>query len=157
MAEAEEKRRERKIKKWWLGNLPKFHEKYHPSRLSWQLNGKESTSSAGETGLIPGLGRSPGEGNGSPSQHSCLENPMDRGACLGGSKSLGSQRVRHNLATKQQRNYPSNPRNLTNPTRKAQNTQRHILIKLLRDKVLRAIRKSHVLWEKTAGFMGGWF
>ena len=66
-----------------------------------------------------------------------------------------SQRVRHNLATKQQRNHPSNPRNLTNPTRKAQNTQRHILIKLLRDKVLRAIRKSHVLWEKTAGFMGG--
>ena len=33
-----------------------------------------------ETGLIPGLGRSPGEGNGNPLQYSCLENPMDRGA-----------------------------------------------------------------------------
>ena len=30
-------------------------------------------------GLIPGLGRSPGEGNGNPLQYSCLENPMDRG------------------------------------------------------------------------------
>ena len=31
-------------------------------------------------GSIPGLGRSPGEGNGNPLQYSCLENPMDRGA-----------------------------------------------------------------------------
>ena len=35
---------------------------------------------AGAMGLIPGLGRSPGEGNGSPLQYSCLENPMNRGA-----------------------------------------------------------------------------
>ena len=33
-----------------------------------------------DTGLIPGSGRSPGEGNGNPLQYSCLENPMDRGA-----------------------------------------------------------------------------
>ena len=33
-----------------------------------------------ETGLIPGLGRSPGEGNGNPLQYSCLGNSMDRGA-----------------------------------------------------------------------------
>ena len=33
-----------------------------------------------DMGLIPGLGRSPGEGHGSPLQYSCLENPMDRGA-----------------------------------------------------------------------------
>ena len=32
-------------------------------------------------GLIPGSGRSPGEGNGNPLQYSCLKNPMDRGAC----------------------------------------------------------------------------
>ena len=32
-----------------------------------------------DTGSIPGLGRSPEEGNGNPLQHSCLENPMDRG------------------------------------------------------------------------------
>ena len=33
----------------------------------------------GDPGLIPGLGRSPEEGNGNPLQYSCLENPMDRG------------------------------------------------------------------------------
>ena len=33
-----------------------------------------------DVGLIPGLGRSPGVGNGNPLQYSCLENPMDRGA-----------------------------------------------------------------------------
>ena len=33
-----------------------------------------------DTGLIPGLGRSPGGGHGSPLQYSCLENPMNRGA-----------------------------------------------------------------------------
>ena len=35
---------------------------------------------AGDVGLIPGLGRAPGEGNGYPLQYSCLENPIDRGA-----------------------------------------------------------------------------
>ena len=39
-----------------------------------------SAYSAGDLGSIPGLGRSPGEGNGNPLQYSCLENPMDRGA-----------------------------------------------------------------------------
>ena len=48
--------------------------------LSWWLSGKESACNARDPGLIPGLGRSPGEGNGTPFQHSCLENPMDRGA-----------------------------------------------------------------------------
>ena len=42
--------------------------------------GKESICNAGDLGLIPGLGRSPGEGNSNPLQYSCLENPMDRGA-----------------------------------------------------------------------------
>ena len=37
-------------------------------------------ASAGDVGLIPGWGRSPGEGNGNPLQYSCLENPMDGGA-----------------------------------------------------------------------------
>ena len=44
------------------------------------LSSKESTCNAGDAGLIPGLGRSPGEGNGNPLQYSCLGNPMDRGA-----------------------------------------------------------------------------
>ena len=43
-------------------------------------DGKESACNSGDTGSIPGLGRSPGEGNGNPLQHSCLENSMDRGA-----------------------------------------------------------------------------
>ena len=42
--------------------------------------GKESACSAGDPGSIPGLGRSPGEGNGYPLQYSCLENSKDRGA-----------------------------------------------------------------------------
>ena len=42
--------------------------------------GKESACNAGDPGSIPGLGRSPGEGNGNPLQYSCLGNPMDRGA-----------------------------------------------------------------------------
>ena len=43
-------------------------------------DGKESACHAGDLGLIPGLGRSPGGGHGNPLQYSCLENPMDRGA-----------------------------------------------------------------------------
>jgi len=43
-------------------------------------DGKESACSSGDLGLIPVSGRSPGEGNGNPLQHSCLENSMDRGA-----------------------------------------------------------------------------
>lgn len=41
---------------------------------------KASARSAGDLGLIPALGRSPGEDNGNPLQHSCLENPTDRAA-----------------------------------------------------------------------------
>ena len=40
---------------------------------------KASAYNVGDPGSIPGLGRSPGEGNGNPLQYSCLENPMDRG------------------------------------------------------------------------------
>ena len=43
-------------------------------------DGKESACNAGDLGLLPGLGRSPGGGHGNPHQYSCLENPMDRGA-----------------------------------------------------------------------------
>ena len=41
---------------------------------------KTLSANAGDTGSIPGLGRSPGGGNGNPIQYSCLGNPMDRGA-----------------------------------------------------------------------------
>ena len=43
-------------------------------------DGEESACSAGDPGSIPGLGRSPGEGNGNPLQYSCQENPVDGGA-----------------------------------------------------------------------------
>ena len=43
-------------------------------------DGKASACNAGVQGSIPGSGRSPGEGNGNPLQHSCLENPLDGGA-----------------------------------------------------------------------------
>ena len=42
---------------------------------------KNQPDNAGDLGSMPGWGRSPGEGNDNPLQYSCLENPMDRGAC----------------------------------------------------------------------------
>ena len=51
--------------------------------LPWWRNAEESNCSegaAGDAGSIPGLGGSPGEGNGNPPQYSYLENPTDRGA-----------------------------------------------------------------------------
>ena len=51
-----------KILPWWLKTL------------------KKPACNAGDMGLIPGSGRSPGEGNGNPLQYSCLENSMDRGS-----------------------------------------------------------------------------
>ena len=43
-------------------------------------HGKESTCNAGNLPSVSGLGRSPGEGNGSPLEYACLENSVDRGA-----------------------------------------------------------------------------
>ena len=59
---------------------------------------KESAYNAGNPGLIPGLGRSPGEGNGNPLQYSCLEKLMD--CSLSGSSVHRIARVRHDLAAK---------------------------------------------------------
>jgi len=50
------------------------------SLLPQWLSSKESTCNVGDAVLIPGSGRSPGEGNGNPLQYSCLENSIDRGA-----------------------------------------------------------------------------
>ena len=63
----------------WLICLPWLEGKL--SGFPGSLDGKESTCNAGDPGSIPGLGRSPGEGNGNPIQYSYLDNPMDRGAC----------------------------------------------------------------------------
>ena len=54
----------------------------HNGASLW-LSSKESpcnAGAAGDVGLIPGLGRSPGGGHSNPLQYSCLENPVDRGA-----------------------------------------------------------------------------
>ena len=59
---------------------------------------KASVYNVGDLGLIPGSGRFPGEGNGTPLQSSCLENPMEGGAWCR-LLSTGSQRVGHDWAT----------------------------------------------------------
>ena len=75
--------------------------------ISWQplllsgfpggSDGKESACNAGEPRWTPRSGRSPGEGNGYPLQHFCLENPMDRGAWW--ATVHGVTRVRHSWGT----------------------------------------------------------
>ena len=62
-----------------------------PSLVAQAL--KASAYNVGDPGLIPGSGRSTGEGNGNPLQYSCLGNPMDQGAWQ--LHSMGWQRVRH--------------------------------------------------------------
>ena len=52
----------------------------HDQAIPGGSDGKASAYNAGDPGSIPGLGRSSGEGNGTPLQYSCLENPMGRGA-----------------------------------------------------------------------------
>ena len=67
------------------------------SLLLWAMDDsgdKESACNAGDSGLIPGSGRSPGEGNSNPLQYSCLENTMDRGAWE--ATVHGAAKVRHN-------------------------------------------------------------
>ena len=54
--------------------------------------GKESACNAGDLGSIPGLERSPGEGNGNPYQYSCLGNPMERGSWWATPKSPPTRR-----------------------------------------------------------------
>ena len=54
------------------GGLPRWYK--------WLKNLSANAEDVKDTGLIPASGRSPGGGHGNPFQHSCLENPMDRGA-----------------------------------------------------------------------------
>ena len=61
---------------------------------------KNLAANAGDAGSILGSGRSPGEGNGNPLQYSCWEIPWTEEP--GGLQSMGLQRVRYDLATKQQ-------------------------------------------------------
>ena len=70
-----------------LWYLPRCHSPLHyfsiqgiTNKFPGSSDGKEYACNAGDLGSIPGSGRSPGEGNGYPLQHSCLKNSMDRGA-----------------------------------------------------------------------------
>ena len=56
--------------------------------------GKASAYNAGNLGLIPGLGRSPGEGNGIPLQYCCLKNPMDGEAWQATVHGVAKSRIR---------------------------------------------------------------
>ena len=55
---------------------------------------KNLPANTGDAGLIPGLGRSPGGGNGNPHQYSCLKNPMDRGAWRATVRGVAKSRTR---------------------------------------------------------------
>ena len=65
-----------------------------PGSLPGSSDGEESACNAGDPGLIPGSGRSPGEGSGSPLQYSCLENPMGRGASWATVRGIAKSRTR---------------------------------------------------------------
>ena len=78
------------VKKYWV----------HPS----DSDGEESACNVGDPGLIPGLGRSRGEGNGNLLQYSCLGNPMDGGAWR--ATIHRSQRVGHDPATNTSTSHP---------------------------------------------------
>ena len=64
-------------------------------------DGKESACNAGDPSLIPGSGRSSGEGNGNPLQYSCLGNPMDREASRATVHGVAKSKTQH-LVIKQQ-------------------------------------------------------
>ena len=74
-------------------NVIIYVKNYLDEGFSGGSDSKESACNAGDLGLIPGLGRSPGEGNGNPLQYSCLENFLVEEP--GGLQSMGSQRLGH--------------------------------------------------------------
>ena len=62
------------------GSVTVLRESGKENQLPRWHSGKDSSCSAGDVSSIPGLGRSPGEGNGNTLQYSCLENPVDKEA-----------------------------------------------------------------------------
>ena len=69
---------------------------YCPMGFPGGSDSKEPTCNAGDLGLIPGSGRSPGGGHGNPQQYSCLENPMDRGTWRATVHGVGKSQTRLN-------------------------------------------------------------
>ena len=64
----------------FLTSASVFQHLKHDKGFPGGSDSKASACNTGDLGSIPGLGRSPGEGNGNPLQYSCLENSMDREA-----------------------------------------------------------------------------
>ena len=69
-----------RVTKWWKEKPHWLATKSKIFDFPGGSVGKNPSASSGDTGFIPGLGRSPGEGNGNPLQYSCLGNSMDREA-----------------------------------------------------------------------------
>ena len=63
------------LKRLYTLKIKNFQKASVPRGLLWWPDGQESTCNAGDLGLIPGLGRTPGGGHGNLLQYSCLENP----------------------------------------------------------------------------------
>ena len=86
-----------------LTEQDKYHMVSSRCRASLVAHSEESACNGGDPGLIPGLGRFPGEGNGYPFQNSCPENSTDRGTWQaethGELQSVGLQTVGQNWAT----------------------------------------------------------
>ena len=102
------------------------HTSFNHSIVPRSSVSKESACNAKDLGLISGLGRSPGEGNGNPLHYSCLENSMDREAWQ--ATVHGVARVRHDLATKTNKeNTKSNSHSVIPTTTKTHlpSTQKH--------------------------------
>ena len=90
---------------WWSTHILRHSLVGHPlctppHRALWEVgfpgdsDGKESVCNVGDPDLIPGSGRSPGEGHGNPLQYSCLENPTDRGAWRATVRGVAKSRTR---------------------------------------------------------------
>ena len=89
----------------WVKSLKCFNSRQWVGAMGFPAgsvvkNPPANAGDAGHAGLIPGSGRSPGEGNGCPLQYSCLGKPMDRGTWR--ATFMGSQRAGHDLVTKRQ-------------------------------------------------------
>ena len=104
---------------------------------------KNPRAHAGDTGSIPGLGRSPGEGNANPLQYSCLGNPMGKRAWQ--ATVHGVAKVRHDLATKTNKIYEVNKR--IDITEKPIGNQRTTLKKLPRIRKERIKRKKYLILD----------
>ena len=78
--------------------LQRVRHDFHIQDFPGGSDGKASVYNAGDLGLIPGSGRSPGEGNGNPLQYSCMENPVDGGAWTWGCKESDTTEQLHFLS-----------------------------------------------------------